>query len=141
MRTSARAPRAVFVTLTSAVLAVVLSACDQIPSLNPADQAANKQACESIASTWNSTSAALGAGNLFQLPAALSVVPTQVDTALKLATDKQLTEALTGLKTQAQSVIAGTQPDVAAIVSTGIGISARCAILGATVDLNIPKLG
>jgi hypothetical protein len=133
--------RGALVALAGTTLMLGLSACDQIPSLAPADKAANKQACESIAATWNATSAALGSGNLFQLPTALSAVPTQVDAALALAKDKQLTEALGSLKTQAQSVIAGAQPDVAAIVGSGIGISARCTILGAAVDLKIPAIG
>lgn len=123
------------------VLTLGLSACDQIPSMAPADQATNKKACESISTTWNGASAALGSGNLLALPTALAAVPALVDSALALATDKQLTEALTGLKSQVQKVIAGSQPDVGSIITTGVGISARCAILGATVDLNIPKLG
>jgi len=133
--------RVALVALAGAALSLGLTACDQVPSLAPENQAANKQACESIASTWNSTSAALGSGNVFQLPVALLAVPAQVDAALALAKDKQLTEALGSLKVQAQSVIAGGQPDVAAIVGSGIGISARCTILGAAVDLKIPSLG
>ena len=130
-------------TLTTAAVAVALSltACDQIPSMAPADQAANKQACESIASTWNSMSSSLGSGNLLQLPATLAAVPTQIDAVLAVAKDKQLTEALTSLKTQAQSVVSGAKPDVAGIVSAGVGLSARCTILGASVDLKIPQLG
>lgn len=125
----------------SMALVVSLAGCDQIPSLDATDQAANRKACESIAATWNGASAALGSGNLLQLPTALAAVPAQVDAALSLASDKQLTEALTGLKTQVNKVIGGAQPDVAGILTTGLGISARCAILGATVDLKIPQLG
>jgi hypothetical protein len=133
--------RRALVALAGAGLMLGLSACDQIPSMAPADQAANKQACESIASTWNSMSSSLGSGNLLQLPATLAAVPTQIDAVLGVAKDKQLTEALTSLKTQALSVVAGAKPDVAGIVSAGVGLSARCTILGASVDIKIPQLG
>lgn len=133
--------RSLTLTTAAVAVAVTLTACDQIPSMAPADQAANKQACESIASTWNSMSSSLGSGNLLQLPATLAAVPTQIDAVLSVAKDKQLTEALTSLKTQAQSVVAGAKPDVAGIVSAGVGLSARCTILGASVDLKIPQLG
>jgi hypothetical protein len=133
--------RSLALSTAAVAVALTLTACDQIPSMAPADQAANKQACESIASTWNTMSSSLGSGNLLQLPATLAAVPTQIDAVLAVAKDKQLTEALTSLKTQAQSVVAGAKPDVAGIVSAGVGLSARCTILGASVDLKIPQLG
>jgi hypothetical protein len=59
---------------------------------------------------------------------------------LSQAKDKQLTEALAELKKNAQSVVDGNQPDVAGFIASGVGISARCAILGATVNLELPQL-
>lgn len=124
----------------SAVLVVaVLTACDQIPSFNPSDQAANKTACDSISQSWNSVSSALATANFMTIAQAVQGVPAQVDTSLKGATDKQLSEAMNSLKTQAQSIIGGAQPDVAALASTGVAISARCAILGSTASIQLPK--
>lgn len=119
---------------------VSFSACDQIPSLDASDRSANKAACEEVGKTWETLNTALSSGDIAGLPAAFISIPTQLDSVLSQATDKQLTEALTGLKKSAQSVVEGNQPDVAAFVASGLGISARCAILGASVNLELPTL-
>lgn len=133
--------RKVILAASAAALALSLTACDQIPSLNPNDQAANKAACDSISSTWNTLSATLGTGNFMTIAQAVQVVPGQVDAALKGATDKQLIEALNSLKTQATSIIGGAQPDLTAIATAGVGISARCTILGSAASIQLPKIG
>lgn len=127
--------------LAVAVAAVfTLSACDQVPSFESNDKASNTAACESIAATWETANAALKSGDLLQLPIAFAALPGQVDQALALATDKPLAAALTGLKANAESVVAGNQPDLPGIISSAVGISARCAVLGAAVNLEIPQL-
>ena len=131
--------RKVILAATAATLALTLTACDQVPSLEARDQAANKKACDSISSTWNSVSTALASGNVVSIGQAVQNVPQQVDQALSLATDNQLTFNLTSLKVQAQSVISGAQPDISALAGIGIGISARCALLGSTANIQLPK--
>ncbi len=134
--------------IRSLAVATVLTAttfglvgCDQIPSLDAEDQAANKSACESISATWETINSAMSSGDLLQLPTALAAIPSQVDGALAQVKDKQLTEALTDLKTKTQGVIAGGELDVTGLVSAGVGISARCAVLGSAIDLQIPSIG
>ena len=137
MKTSHKA----ILSLSVASIAVLtLAGCDQIPSLDVSDQAANKAACEAVGQTWNSLNSALSSGNIAGLPLAFVNIPTQLDAVLGQATDKQLTEALAELKKNAQSVVDGNQPDVAGFIASGVGISARCAILGASVNLELPKL-
>ena len=127
--------------LSVAAFAVTtLAGCDQIPSLNASDQSANKAACEAVGQTWETLNSALGSGDIAGLPLAFINIPAQLDTVLSQATDKQLIEAITGLKSNAQSVVEGNQPDIAGFVSSGVGISGRCAILGAAVNLEIPQL-
>lgn len=117
-----------------------LTACDQIPSFDASDKSANKSACEAVGQTWETLNTALSSGNIAALPVAFMDIPTQLDAVLSQATDKQLKEALTGLKNNAQTVVDGSQPDVAGFVASGVGISARCAILGASVNLELPQL-
>lgn len=116
-----------------------LVGCDQIPSLSPEDQAANKTACETISVAWDGLNAAMSSGDLMQLPAAIAALPAQADAALSLTTDKQLTEALTDLKTKATNLMATGDIDVTGLVGAGVGISARCALLGAPVELPLPE--
>lgn len=137
MKTPYKAVLGLFVATLSVVS---LAACDQIPSLDASDRSANKAACEEVGKTWETLNTALSSGDIAGLPAAFISIPTQLDSVLSQATDKQLTEALTGLKKSAQSVVEGNQPDVAAFVASGVGISARCAILGASVNLELPTL-
>ena len=137
MKTSHKA----ILSFSVAVLAAVsLTGCDQIPSLDASDKAANTAACEEIGSTWETLNTALSSGNIAALPQDFINIPTQLDAVLGQATDKQLTEAVTELKKNAQSVVDGNQPDVAGFIASGVGISARCAILGASVNLELPKL-
>lgn len=137
MKTSHKA----FLGLSGALVAVLaLAGCDQIPSLDASDKAANTSACESVGTTWDTLNSALSSGDIAGLPAAFISIPSQLDTVLSQTTDKQLTEALTELKKNAQSVVDGNQPDVAGFIASGVGISARCAILGASVNLELPKL-
>lgn len=137
MKTSHRA----ILSLSGAFVATLaLAGCDQIPSFNPTDQSANTTACESVGETWKTLNTALSSGDIAGLPSAFISIPTQLDSVLSTATDKQLTEALTELKKNAQSVVDGNQPDVAGFIASGVGISARCAILGATVNLELPSL-
>jgi hypothetical protein len=111
-----------------------------MPSLDAADKSANKAACEAVGHTWETLNTALSSGDLAGLPTAFISIPPQLDTVLSEATDKQLKEALTGLKKNAQLVVEGNQPDVGGFIASGIGISARCAILGASVNLELPTL-
>ena len=137
MKTSHKA----ILSLSVASIAVLtLAGCDQIPSLDASDKSANKAACEAVGQTWNSLNSALSSGDIAGLPLAFVNIPTQLDTVLSQATDKQLKEALAELKKNAQSVVDGNQPDVAGFIASGVGISARCAILGASVNLELPKL-
>ena len=127
--------------LSAALIATMaLAGCDQIPSFNATDQTANKSACEAVGETWKTLNNALSSGDIASLPTAFISIPTQLDSVLSTATDKQLTEALTELKKNAQSVVEGNQPDVSGFIASGVGISARCAILGATVNLELPSL-
>ncbi|MDH6424898.1 hypothetical protein M2114_001015 [Aurantimicrobium minutum] len=137
MKTSHKA----ILSLSVASIAVLtLAGCDQIPSLDVNDQAANKAACEAVGKTWDTLNSALSSGDIAGLPLAFINVPGQLDSVLSQAKDKQLTEALAELKKNAQSVVDGNQPDVAGFIASGVGISARCAILGATVNLELPQL-
>lgn len=122
------------------VTVLTLTGCDQVPSFDARDRASNTAACESIAATWETANAALKSGDLLQLPIAFAALPGQVDQALALSADKPLTEALTTLKANAEHVVAGNQPDLPGIISAAVGISARCAVLGAAVNLEIPQL-
>lgn len=117
-----------------------LAGCDQIPSFDATDKAANQAACEQVGQTWETLNSALGSGDIAGLPAAFTSIPTQLDAVIAQATDKQLDEALTSLKQNAQAVVDGNQPDVAGFIASGVGISARCAILGASVNLELPQL-
>lgn len=127
--------------LSVASLAVfTLAGCDQIPSLDASDKQVNTAACEAVGTTWNTLNTALSSGDIAGLPTAFINIPTQLDAVLSQATDKQLIEAVTELKKNAQSVVEGNQPDVAGFIASGVGISARCAILGASVNLELPKL-
>lgn len=137
MKTSHKA----ILSLSVASIAVLtLAGCDQIPSLDASDQAANKAACEAVGTTWETLNSALSSGDIAGLPLAFINVPGQLDSVLSQATDTQLTEALAELKKNAQSVVDGNQPDVAGFIASGVGISARCAILGASVNLELPQL-
>ena len=120
--------------------ALSVSACDQIPSFDEADKTANAAACQSVSTTWETLNSALSTGDIVGLPLAISTVPTQLDQVISGATDQQLLEALADLKQHVQSVIDGNQADLAGLVASGVGISGRCAILGAAVDFEIPKL-
>ncbi|MEG3035732.1 MAG: hypothetical protein RR877_09650, partial [Aurantimicrobium sp.] len=102
MKTSHKA----ILSLSVASIAVLtLAGCDQIPSLNANDQAANKAACEAVGKTWDTLNSALSSGDISGLPLAFINVPGQLDSVLSQATDKQLTEALAELKKNAQSVV------------------------------------
>ena len=137
MKTSHKA----ILSLSVASIAVLtLAGCDQIPSLDASDQAANKATCEAVGKTWDTLNSALSSGDIAGLPLAFITVPGQLESVLSQTTDKQLTEALAELKKNAQSVVNGNQPDVAGFIASGVGISARCAILGASVNLELPKL-
>lgn len=127
--------------ISAVALLATLTACDQVPSLDAKDQAANKKACDSISSTWNSVSNALASTNIVAIGQAVQNVPQQVDQALTSATDNQLIFNLNALKSQAQSVIAGGQPDIGALAGTGIGLAARCSLLGSTANIQLPKFG
>lgn len=116
-----------------------LAACNQIPSLDPSDKIAYTAACEAVGQTWESLNTALGSGDVAGLPAAFINIPSQLDAVLSQTTDKQLSEALDELKKNALSVVNGNQPDVGGFIASGVGISARCAILGASVNLELPK--
>lgn len=117
-----------------------LTACDQIPSLDASDKRANTAACEAVGQTWETLNAALGSGDIAGLPAAFISIPSQLDAVLSQVKDKQLTEALDELKKNAQAVVEGNQPDVGGFIASAVGISARCAILGASVNLELPTL-
>lgn len=121
------------------VIAALLTACDQVPSLDAQDQTANKKACESISSSWNSLSSALSTANVVAIGQAVQDLPKQADIALSTAKDNQLTFNLNSLKSQAQAIIAGGQPDISALAGTGIGLAARCALLGSTASIQLPK--
>ena len=133
-------PKSVFLGTTAVLTALALTGCNQIPSLNPNDKAANTAACESVSTAWETLNTAFSSGDILGLPAAVVGVPQQLDQVLSGATDQQLRESLTGLKVQVQSIVEGNQPDVSGLVASGVGITARCAILGATVDLQLPQI-
>ena len=124
----------------ASLAAFSLAGCDQIPSLDASDKAANKAACESVGQTWETLNKALSSGDIAALPTGFINIPSQLDAVLNQATDKQLTEAVAELKKNAQYVVDGNQPDVAGFIASGVGISARCAILGASVNLELPQL-
>ena len=132
--------KSVLLGTTAIVTALALTGCDQIPSFDANDKAANTAACESVSTTWETLNAAFSSGDILGLPTAIVSVPSQLDQVLSGATDQQLKESLTGLKSQVQSIVDGNQPDVSALVASGVGISARCAILGATVALQLPQI-
>jgi hypothetical protein len=132
--------KAILSLCVASLAALSLAGCDQIPSLDASDKAANKAACESIGQTWETLNTALSSGDIAALPSGFINIPTQLDAVLNQATDKQLTEAVAELKKNAQFVVDGNQPDVAGFIASGVGISARCAILGASVNLDLPQL-
>ncbi len=120
---------------SSAVL--VLAGCNQIPSLNPSDLDANKAACESISSTWNSMTSALS--DPAQAAGTLASFPQTLEQAGHQATDQQLDEAISQLSKVTQDFIANGQPDLSGLASATVGITARCAILGASIKLDMPQ--
>jgi hypothetical protein len=124
----------------SLVTALGLSGCSMIPSFNPADQEANRAACESISSSWSSFQESVASADLLQLAGALATFSPQVDEALNQTTDQQLRESLTQLKASAELVASGGELQPASLASAVIGISARCAVVGAVVDLPLPPL-
>jgi hypothetical protein len=136
-----------FATLAAATLVIGLSACNQIPSLNAADNAANKAACEAITGPIGEVTAKLTAGDFPGLATVAAAIPAQVDTALSQVTDGPLTSALTDLKAQvttltvgensglANFLATGTMPDLGGVTAAAAGITARCAILSAAPSL------
>lgn len=132
-----------FATIAVATLVIGLSACNQIPSLNAADNAANKAACEAITGPIGEVTAKLTSGDFPGLATAAATIPAQVDTALSQVTDGPLTSALNDLKAQvttltvgensglATFLATGTMPDLGGVTSAAAGITARCAILSA----------
>ena len=136
-----------FATLAAATLVFALTACNQIPSLNAADNATNKAACGAVTGPIGQVTSALTSGDFATLATVASGIPAQVDTALAQVTDGPLTQALTDLKTQvttltvgedsglAQFLATGTMPDLSGVTAAAAGITARCAILSATPSL------
>lgn len=131
--------RRLLVPVAALTLVTSLTACNQIPSFDPASQAADRKACDTISSTWNDLSQALASTNPIAVGKALTSVPQKVDQALNVATDSQLILNLRNLKTQADSVMRGAEPDIGALAGVGIGISARCALLGSTANIKLPQ--
>lgn len=135
------------VTLAVATLAFGLTACNQIPSLNAQDNAANKAACGAITGPIGEVTSKLTSGDFAALATVASGIPAQVDTALSQVSDGPLTQALTDFKTQITSLAVGensglskflangTVPDLGGVTSAAAGITARCAILSATPSL------
>jgi hypothetical protein len=136
-----------FATLAAATLVFALSACDQIPSLSAADNAANTSACGAITGPIGEVTSALTSGDFATLATVAASIPAQVDTALAGVTDGPLTSALTDLKTQvttltvgdnsglAQFMATGSLPDLSGVTAAAAGITARCAILSAIPSL------
>jgi hypothetical protein len=136
-----------FATAAAATLVFALSACDQIPSLSAADNAANKTACDAITGPIGDVTSSLASGDFTTLASLATTIPAQLETALSSVTDKPLTDALTDLKTQvttlatgensgiAQFLATGAIPDLSGVAAAAAGISARCTILSATPSL------
>jgi hypothetical protein len=124
----------------SLITALGLSGCSMIPSFDPVDQEANRAACESISSSWGTFQESVASADLFQLAGALVTFSPQVDQALNQTTDQQLRESLTQLKATAETVATGGELQPASLASAVVGISARCAVLGTVVDLQVPPL-
>lgn len=120
---------------------LLLTGCDQIPSLDAKDMEVNKQACESISSAWESITGSLSASDPNAAMTSISSIPQLIEQASASATDKQLTEALGQLKTVADELVSSGQPDLAALGSATVGIAGRCAILGTPINLEIPAQG
>lgn len=142
-----RATKPALAILAAATLMFSLSACNQIPSLNAADNTANKAACAAITGPIGDVTSKLTSGDYVALAAAASTIPTEVDTALSHVTDGPLTQALTDLKTQvttltvgdnsglAKFLATGTMPDLSGVTAAVAGITTRCAILSAAPSL------
>ena len=91
---AATATKTLLATLAAATLVFGLSACDQIPSLSAADNAANKSACEAITGPIGEVTSKLTAGDFPGLATAAATIPAQVDTALTHVTDGPLIKRL-----------------------------------------------
>ena len=136
-----------FASLAAATLVFGLSACDQIPSMSAADNAANKSACSAITGPIGEVTSKLTSGDFPGLAEVAATIPAQVDTALSSVTDGPLTSALTDLKSEvttltvgdnsglANFLATGTMPDLSGVTAAATGITARCAILSAAPSL------
>lgn len=130
----------------SALAAGLFSGCSLVPDLAPESLAANKSACESVTSVWNSLTAALDptaltdSGALESSGAALADIPNQVQKAIETSTDGDLDSALSALKQQIDAIASGAQVDIATLAQAGTGLAARCAVFGVTPNLTLPGM-
>ncbi len=124
----------------------LLTGCSLIPDLAPESLAANKSACESVTSVWNSLTTALDpaaltdSGVLESSGAALAGIPAQVQKAIETSTDGDLDGALSALKQQIDAIASGAQVDLATLAQAGTGLAARCAVFGVTPNLTLPGM-
>lgn len=125
---------------------IALTGCSMIPDLAPDSLAANRAACESVTSVWNSLTSALDPAALTDGQAlestgeTLADIPGAIQSAIDGSTDGELDSALTALKEQLDALSAGAELDVASIAAAGASLATRCVLFGVTPNLTVPGM-
>lgn len=126
--------------LVSAVAIGALSGCSMVPDLAPESLAANKAACDAVTTVWNDLSSALESGDLLSSGVTLENVPQQLQSAIDASTDASLDEALTGLSSAVNELVAGAALDLSKLAQSGAALATRCAVFGVTPNLTLPGM-
>ena len=140
------AKRWTFVSASVLSVSAVLTGCSMIPDLAPESLAANRSACESVTSVWNSLTNALDPtaltnGQALQSSSeTLAGIPDLIESAIEGSTDAELDSSLTALKEQIDALSTGAQVDVASIAAAGASLATRCVVFGVTPNLTLPGM-
>jgi hypothetical protein len=126
--------------LVSAVAIGALSGCSMVPDLAPESLTANKAACDAVTTVWNDLSSALESGDLVSSGVTLENVPQQLQSAIDASTDASLDEALTGLSSAVNELVAGAALDLSKLAQSGAALATRCAVFGVTPNLTLPGM-
>jgi hypothetical protein len=111
-----------------------------VPDLAPESLAANKAACDAVTTVWNDLSSALESGDLLSSGVTLENVPQQLQSAIDASTDASLDEALTGLSSAVNELVAGAALDLSKLAQSGAALATRCAVFGVTPNLTLPGM-
>jgi len=132
--------RRVGASTVAAVTLIFVTGCSLIPDLAPESLAANKAACASVTSIWDQLVSVIDSPDLVTAATTIENLPGLLQQAMDTSTDASLDEALSGLKTQVDTLTATNVPDLQKLASAGASLAARCAVFGVTPDLTLPGM-